>query len=31
LLFLYAKNEFESIAADKLKELKNAIEKAYGR
>jgi hypothetical protein len=31
LLFLYAKNEFDSIAGEKLKELKNAIEKAYGR
>lgn len=31
LIFLYAKNEFDSIAGEKLKELKNAIEKAYGR
>jgi hypothetical protein len=31
LIFLYAKNEFESVAGEKLKELKNAIEKAYGR
>jgi hypothetical protein len=31
LIFLYAKNEFESIAGEKLKELKNAIEKTYGR
>lgn len=31
LLFLYAKNEFDSIAGEKLKELKNAIEKTYGR
>jgi len=31
LLFIYAKNEFDSIAGEKLKELKNAIEKAYGR
>ena len=31
LIFVYAKNEFDSIAGEKLKELKNAIEKAYGR
>lgn len=31
LLFIYAKNEFDAIAGEKLKELKNAIEKAYGR
>ncbi|MBC7860710.1 MAG: type II toxin-antitoxin system RelE/ParE family toxin [Burkholderiaceae bacterium] len=31
LLFLYAKSEFDSIAGEKLRELKNAIEKAYGR
>ena len=30
LLFIYAKNEFDAIAAEKLKELKNAIEKTYG-
>lgn len=31
LLFIFAKNEFDSIAGEKLKELKNAIEKANGR
>ena len=31
LLFLYAKNEFDSVAGEKLNELKNVIEKAYGR
>lgn len=31
LLFIYAKNEFDSIAGEKLKELKNVIEKTYGR
>jgi hypothetical protein len=31
LIFLYAKNEFESVAGEKLKELRNAIEKTYGR
>jgi len=31
LLFIYAKNEFDAIAGEKLKELKNAIEKTYGR
>jgi hypothetical protein len=31
LLFIYAKNEFDAIAGEKLRELRNAIEKAYGR
>lgn len=31
LLFIYAKNELDAITGEKLKELKNAIEKAYGR
>jgi hypothetical protein len=31
LLFIYAKNEFDSIAGEKLKELRNVIEKAYER
>lgn len=30
LLFIYAKNEFDTVASAKLKELKNAIEKANG-
>ena len=29
LLFLYAKNELDSVAGEKLKGMKNAIEKAY--
>jgi hypothetical protein len=31
LLLLYAKSEFDSVASEKLKELKNVVEKAYGR
>jgi hypothetical protein len=31
LLFLYAKSEFENIAAAKLKEMKDALEKALNR